>query len=232
MLRAIMLGSLAVVGIPCPLIAADLIEGKYVEARTCQVYTGPCFANGEVGSAGKDAIMTWRIDGGSFAGVDLAGQSVAVVVKASHTLGFNGFADAESTKAIVIINRSATAGQAAALKSFALAQTGISEADVAGDGRAEIEMQFDADQLTAKVTVGDMASLDTRKARKGDCICSNESAYYPPLTKLDGFVPGVTIEGEVSARKLGSRWSIPDSRTAYLGLFKVDASQSQLAAKL
>ena len=232
MLRAIMLGSLALVGIPGPLTAADSIQGKYVEARTCQVYTGPCFANGEVGSAGKDAVMTWQIDGGSFAGVDLAGQSVAVLVKATHTLGFNGFDDAASTKAVVIINRSASAGQTAALKSFAPAQTGLSEADVVGLQRAEIDMQFDVDQLTATVTVGDIAHLETRKARKGDCICSNESAYYPPLTKLHGFVPGVTIEGEVSARRLGTRWSIPDSRTAYLGLFKADASDSQLAAKL
>ena len=35
----------------------------------------------------------------------LAGHSVAVVVKASHTLGFNGFDDAESTKAVVIVDR-------------------------------------------------------------------------------------------------------------------------------
>ena len=48
-------------------------------------------------------------------------------------------------------------------------------------------MQFDVDQLTAKVTVGEMAHFGTRKARKGDCICSNESAYYPPLTKLRRF---------------------------------------------
>ena len=47
--------------------------------------------------------------------------------------------------------------------------------------------------------MGEFARLKTRKARHGDCICSNESAYYPPLTKLKGFVPGVTIEGDVGA---------------------------------
>ena len=228
-MRILLLSSIALVVIASPVSAANLVSGTYVEARTCQVYTGPCFANGEVGSAGKNAIMTWRINGGRFAGVDLAGLSVAVVVKSSHTLGFKGLGDAQSKKAIVIIDSAADAQQTSALRNFALAQTGIAEQDVVGVQRANIDMQFDVDRLTATVEVGDIAHLKTRKARHGDCICSNESAYYPPLTKLKGFVPGVTIEGEVTARRLGTRWSIPDSRTAYLGTFKFDAADVKLA---
>ncbi|MEO1984160.1 MAG: DUF1326 domain-containing protein [Fuerstiella sp.] len=212
--------------------AADLVSGTYVEVRTCQVYTGPCFANGEVGSAGKNAIMTWKIDGGRFAGVDLAGQSVAVVVKASHTLGFKGLANAETKKAIVIIGSAADAQETSALKEFALLQTGLADKEIAGVHRADIDMQFDADKVTATVEIRDFARLITRTARKRACICSNESAYYPPLTKLKGFVPGVTIEGEVKARRLGTRWSIPDSRTAYLGTFEIDAADLQLAESI
>ncbi len=118
MLRTLMLGALALVGVHCPLIAANPIRGKYVEARTCQVYTGPCFANGEVGSVGKDAVMTWMIERGSFAGIDLSGHSAAVIVKASHTLGFNGFRDAESIKAIVIVDSSADAQEQAGVEKF------------------------------------------------------------------------------------------------------------------
>jgi hypothetical protein len=229
MLRVVVVCAIALVCIASPLLGADPLSGTYVEARTCQVYTGPCFANGEVGSTGKDAVMTWRINDGKFAGVDLSGTSVAVVVKASHTLGFKGLADAKSRKAIVIVDSLADPQKAAALKNFALSQTGISESDIAAVYQADIDMQFDRDKLTAIVEVGDFARLETRKARKGDCICSNESAYYPPLVPLQGFVPGVTIEGDVSARKLGTRWSIPDSRTAYLGTFSVDAAKLQLA---
>ena len=43
---------------------ASEIVGHYMEARTCQVYTGPCFANGEVGVTGKDAVMAWSIQSG------------------------------------------------------------------------------------------------------------------------------------------------------------------------
>lgn len=215
-----------------PLLAAEPIRGNYVEARTCQVYTGPCFANGEVGSTGKDAIMTWSISGGTYSGVDLTGKSVALVVKSSHTLGFQGMADGKSIKAMVIVDEQANREEAAALKQFALDQAKIDSRQVAAEHSAKIEMAFDMDELTADVEVGEIASLKTRKARKGDCICSNESAYYPPLTDLRGFVPGVTIEGDVAARQLGTRWSIPDSRTAYLGTFWIAQGEDQLAKSL
>src|SRR5262249_47956522 len=70
-------------------VAGDL-RGDYLEPRTCDVYTGPCFANGQVGLTGKDAIMAWNIERGSHEGVSLAGLKVVVVTTASDTLGFGG----------------------------------------------------------------------------------------------------------------------------------------------
>lgn len=232
MLRVALLGCLALCVMAASAVGANPLRGKYVEARTCQVYTGPCFANGESGSTGKDAVMTWNVESGDFAGVDLAGLSVAVIVKASHTLGFQGFDNATTKEAIVIIDEAANEQQSAALESFALGQTGLNTTQLAASHRANIDMQFNMRELTAEVSVGDFAHLKTRKARPGDCICSNESAYYPPLTALNQFVPGVTIEGDVKARKLGTRWSIPDSRTAYLGTFEHIATTEQIAKKL
>ncbi len=212
-----------------PVLGSDSASGKYVEARTCQVYTGPCFANGEVGSTGKDAIMAWQIEDGAFDGVELAGQSVAVVVKSSETLGFHGLDDAKTTRAILFIDVSADKAQAKALRSFAMHQTGIKAEQITDLRSTTIVMRFDIAQLAASLHVGEYARLSTRKARPTDCICSNETAYYPPLTPLKGFVPGVTIDGEVTARKLGTRWSIPDTRTAYLGSFDLDAFDVHVA---
>lgn len=231
-MRAAILSCLGLMAIAPAASAADLVTGHYVEVRTCQVYTGPCFANGEVGSAGRNAIMTWRINRGEFGGVNLAGHSVSLVVKASHTLGFKGLDDASSKQALVVIDSAASPATATALRSFALAQTGLSDGNVAAERRADIDMQFDITRLTATVEVGDIARLRTRQARKSDCICSNESAYYPPLTSLNGFVPGVTIEGDVTARQLGTRWSVPDSRTAYMGTFAVEPRPLQIAESL
>ena len=63
------------------------IRGQYLEARTCDVYTGPCFANAEVGAVGHEATLAWKIEAGRVGGVDLAGLCVVAVVEASNTLG-------------------------------------------------------------------------------------------------------------------------------------------------
>ena len=48
-----------------PLVARDTsISGDYLEVRTGDVYTGPCFANAEVGLSGRNAIMAWSIEEG------------------------------------------------------------------------------------------------------------------------------------------------------------------------
>ena len=36
---------------------AATISGTYLEVRSCDVYTGPCFSNAEMGSNGKEAIL-------------------------------------------------------------------------------------------------------------------------------------------------------------------------------
>ena len=68
-------------------LPANNVHGEYIEARTADVYTGPCFANSEVGLAGDLAVMGWRIDQGSFDGVNVDGLSVMGVIHASGTLG-------------------------------------------------------------------------------------------------------------------------------------------------
>src|SRR5436190_19314959 len=69
---------------------ADQIKGDYLESRTCDIYTGPCFANAQVGLTGKEAILAWSITNGEFGGVDLSGLKVIAAVSASDTLGFGG----------------------------------------------------------------------------------------------------------------------------------------------
>ena len=194
-------------------------SGHYMEARTCQVYTGPCFANGESGLSGKDAVMAWSIQSGEWEGVALAGLNVTVVIRASDTLVFQGMDDAKKITSMIIVDQKATHDQRVALIEFAKSQADKAADDIRCVESAEISMNLDDVELTGKLKVGKYVELDTRKARPGDCICSNESAYYPPLAELEGFVPGVTIDGFVNARRLGSRWDIPDSRMAYLGTF-------------
>jgi len=46
-------------------LAQGHINGDYIESRSADVYTGQCFANGEVGLSGDQAILAWHIRSGT-----------------------------------------------------------------------------------------------------------------------------------------------------------------------
>ena len=50
------------------------IRGDYIETRSADVYTGQCFANGEVNLVGDEAILAWHVQSGSWDGVSLDGS--------------------------------------------------------------------------------------------------------------------------------------------------------------
>ena len=41
----------------------------------------------------------------------------------------------------------------------------------------------------------------------------------PPLSRVTNFAAGVATEGEFSGKGLGTSWSVPQSRSAYMGTF-------------
>ena len=211
--------SLAFLCVSTSLAAAAELRGCYMEARTCQVYTGPCFANGETGLTGKDAVMAWRIETGDYQGVELAGLNAVAVLRTAETLGFRGLQEAKQVRAMVVLDQRAKPKQREALLQFVEKQLGRKAEHVRDE---TITMKLDKAELAGQLQAGKSIYLKTRKARPGDCICSNEAAYYPPLAKVEHFAPGVTIDGQVTARPLGTRWTSPNRRNAYMATFALE----------
>src|SRR5260370_28171028 len=115
MARLFLVAAAALIIAVAPVTAGEL-TGKYVEARTCDVYTAPCFANAEMNLAGKHAVMGWRVDQGAVDGVQLDGLSVVAVVAASDTLGLKQTGPA---KALIIVDDKTTSAQRDALGQLA-----------------------------------------------------------------------------------------------------------------
>ncbi len=217
MVRALALGLvLLVTGVA----QANDLRGFYLESRTCQVYTGPCFANSEMGLTGREAIMAWHIDRGQFAGVDLSGLSVLLVLRASETLGFQGVDGVRQVRSVVIVDDRASVEQQAALVDFAKQYAGRAAENIVEVRALPIQMSLDRDSLVGTLVAGREVKLATRKARATDCICSNEVAFYPPLAPVEHFAAGITTEGEFRGTGLGARWSTPQSRSAYVATFR------------
>jgi hypothetical protein len=197
------------------------ISGDYLESRTCDVYTGPCFANAQVGVTGQQAFMAWSIERGQHEGVDLAGLKVILAIRASDTLGYGGgmVVHPDPIKSVVLVDERANETQRRALVDFAKQRAGKLKGEVVRISAVPIAMNVDHVDMIARLNAGKEVQLLTRRLAKGDCVCSNEEIYYPPLTGVENSSPAYTVEGGFSGRGLGVRWSNPATRSAYLATF-------------
>lgn len=197
------------------------LHGSYVEARTADVYTGPCFANAETGVTGDLAVMGWKIETGAYQGVSLDGLSVMGVVHASGTLG-DPNENVYPVKAVLIIDDQATAEQRLALIHFAQHMAGQLLADVVRVEYQPIAFAL-ADNsihtMKATMTAGEMARLETRPLGDRDQICHNEAVWYPPLTPVDHAMPAYTVQQQYAGPGLGEVWSSPGKRSAFVASF-------------
>jgi hypothetical protein len=202
----------------------ESIQGDYVEARTCDVYTGPCFANAQVGLTGQEALLAWSVESGSYDGVDLAGMKVAVAIKAADTLGYNGglVINPDPIKAVVLVDQQADERQREALVAFVQEHAGGLADHIVSVKSMPIEMQLDHVEMVAMVKVGNIAEITTRKLNGEDCVCTNEIVFYPPLTEVDNFEPAYTVSGRFGGKGLGGRWNDRGTRSSFLATFRYE----------
>jgi len=200
------------------------VRGEYIEARTADVYTGPCFANAEVGLTGDLAVMGWKIDKGSFQGVNLDGLSVMGVIRASNTLG-DVTATSYPVKAVLVIDDRANAEQRLALKGFAQKMGGQLLADVVRVEYQPIEFSVADNSIHSRkaiMTAGNMVKLETRPMTDDDQVCHNESVWYQPLTPVEHAMPAYTVSNGYSGKGLGTVWNYSGNRGSFVGTFQVN----------
>src|SRR5438067_10177950 len=143
--------------------SAPGISGGYLEVRSCDVYTGPCFANGEMGLAGREALMVWEVRQGSWKGVSLDGLSVIAVVKTDGTMG-NLRYEPRSGPAVLITDAKADAKQQTALADFAKTMAGKLIKNVVDVKTAKMEVAIGTCSKAgcASVKAGDLVEISTR----------------------------------------------------------------------
>ena len=200
------------------------VRGEYIEARTADVYTGPCFANAEDGLTGDLAVMGWKIEKGSFQGVNLDGLSVMGVIRASNTLG-DVTATAYPVKAVLVIDDRANAEQRLALKGFAQKMGGQLLADVVHVEYQPIAFSVADNSIHSRkaiMTAGNMVKLETRAMTEGDQICHNEAVWYEPLTPVEHAMPAYTVTNGYSGKGLGTVWNYSGNRGSFVGTFQVN----------
>jgi len=212
-----------------PCAGAAQISGDYVETRSADVWTGPCFANAEVGLVGKEAILAWRVNQGSWNGVDLNGLSVVAVVRANATLG-DPFASPYPAKALMIVDEKATPEQRTALVGFARQTAGELLSNVVGTEVSAIHLDIQRENghpSQARLDAG-VVGVETRSLAERDRHCGNEETYYPPLTPTSHAMPVVATLDRFNGTDLGVSWTSHERRSAFVGSFSL---ASQVASR-
>ncbi|HEY7309596.1 MAG TPA: DUF1326 domain-containing protein [Gemmataceae bacterium] len=219
MKRTLALAAVALLFAAAPLSAAGL-SGQYIEARTTDVWTGPCFANADVNIGGKHAIMAWKIEKGEFNKVRLDGLGVVAVVAASDTLGTK---QTGAAKAVLLVDERANSTQRAALVELAKKQGGelLGHVVAVRDTRIELSVCDCAEGGCGTLRAGD-ARIETRCLdHKHDKVCGNESAFFPPLARDVKVQPAMAAENTYNGKGLDGTWKDSGRRSAYLGTFAV-----------
>jgi hypothetical protein len=196
------------------------ISGNYLEVRSCDVYTGPCFANAEMNLSGKEGILVWSIREGSWNGTPLGGLSVIAVVSTDGTLGDMSY-QPRTGKAVLIIDEKADAQQREALSNLARSKAGRLIKEVVAVRTAPIEASVGTCTKAgcASVKAGNLVEVNTRCLGGHDHLCGNEETYYPPLTSVENAMPVFTERASFKGSGLNLTWEATGQRNAFLATF-------------
>ena len=201
------------------LVLAQQIRGQYLETRSADVYTGQCFANGEVNLVGNEAILAWHVENGSWNGVSLDGLTVAAAVRAHGTLG-DPYESPYPAQAVVIVDDQANSQQRAALIAFAQQMGGGLLSNLQQVIPAPMELVVNPDKHgVAVLRAGQFATVQTRSIGEFDHVCGNEVTFYPPLAPTTHSMPAVAMTDSYQGPGLGVAWESHGKRSAFVGNF-------------
>ncbi len=210
------------------------IQGEYVEARTADVFTGPCISNSEVFTTGNQAVLAWKVSRGSWNGTDLSGLCVAAAVRGTTTFSED---DPGKALAVVIVDQKATPRQREALVAMARELGGARLKNVAAVKSAKMSLKIEANHASvadesqnphamphaprASFWAAGLAHIVTRPLDHDDHFCGNEVIAYEPLSQGINALPAYTLGHEFKGEELNTRWSDPNCRSSFVGTFSL-----------
>jgi uncharacterized protein DUF1326 len=201
-----------------PLLAGgrNTVSGAYVEARTAEVFTGGCIMNSEAETVGKQAVLAWKVDRGSFNGISIDGLSIVAAVSGDRNLGMTEMGGDKPTvrSAMFVDERANTAQQLALVAMANELSKGLVGTIVQVTPTA---IQFADHGSEISVSAGQV-TLDVNKHLTHDPTCG-AMQWFHPFSTLEGAEMGVANQNRFTGSALGTKWSDPNKRSAFFGTF-------------
>src|SRR5581483_12052697 len=219
MKRAMVVLGLVALASPMAVVSAGTngkVSGEYVEARTAEVFTGGCIMGSEAETMGKNAVLAWKVDRGSFNGVSLDGLSVVAAVAGDRNLGIAEIGGGKANvRSAVFVDERANPAQQIALVAMANELSRGLVGNIVTVTPAPIQFTDKGQEIHVQTT---QVALDVNKQMSHDPTCGAMQWFHP-------FVPaaraemGVAEQHAFTGSMLGTKWSDPNKRSAFFGTF-------------
>ena len=191
----------------------DGVRGVYVEARTASVFAGACHYNGELTTAGREAVLAWSVREGSWGGVSLAGVRAVAVVGSEANLTDS----AAARRSELIVDGNASAAQAQALARAVESAYGRVLGRVVAVRRAPVS--FKAEGKSFKVSAAGAAVLEVEAMPDDLCCRMPQLVWYAPLVPVEGRRVGYTRTASYAGGAAGDAWQRTGENGAFYGTF-------------
>lgn len=204
--------------VAAPLLAGGkgTVSGAYVEARTAEVFTGGCIMNSEAETMGRQAVLAWKVDRGSFNGIALDGLSVVAALAGDRNLGMPEMGgEIPEVKSALFVDERANAAQRLALVAMVHELSHGIVGTIVQVAPAPIAF---ADHGSEIAVSAPNVTLEVNKHMTHDPTCGAQQ-WFHPLSAVNEATIGVADQHLFTGSVLGTKWSDPNKRSAFFGTF-------------
>ncbi|HEY5445801.1 MAG TPA: DUF1326 domain-containing protein [Pyrinomonadaceae bacterium] len=189
------------------------MRGDYVEVRTASVFAGACHFNGEVTTAGREAMMAWNVTSGKWQGVDLAGVKVMAIVSSDANLS-----DKDAARQSEIVIDSPSRQQSLAMLNAIKEKYAASLGNIVKVRNATIS--FVREGKTYAVAADD-ATINVEAMPNDLCCKMPNLVWYTPMVGLENRKVGYTTNASYSGNTVSEQWSRSGENSAFYGSFSL-----------
>jgi len=192
------------------------VTGAYVEARTAEVFTGGCIMNSEAETVGKQAVLAWNVDRGTFNGIAIDGLSIGAAVSGDRNLGMTEMGgEKPAVRSALFVDQRANAAQQIALVAMASELSKGLVGTIVQVTPAPIQFADHGGEISVAAP---NVSLAVSKHLTHDPTCG-AMQWFHPLASVDDATVGVAAAHVFTGSALGTKWSDPNKRSAFFGTF-------------
>ena len=201
-----------------PIVAGgrNTVSGAYVEARTAEVFTGGCIMGSEAETVGKQAVLAWKVDHGTFNGVSIDGLSIIAALSGDRNLGIEEIGGGKpAVRSALFVDSRANPAQQIALVAMANELSNGLVGTIVQVTPAPIQFADHGGEIAVSAP---HIALGISKHMTHDPSCG-AMQWFHPFASMDESAMGVANQHVFTGSALGTKWSDPNKRSAFFGTF-------------